>query len=326
MSEAQIADALGISAGTVKSYASKGLAALHDDAALCDIALPEAPPNTERTVAVHHRVAAARQRRLAAVAGVLGVLALLVAYLTGVVPSRHSAPAVPRIGEFRNGYKIVDTFRGSVDDALTRDWVPTATEGAVFVSCRAEVTGSVQITQDGRWIGEMSCREPAERPFYTWFEVEAVTPGVPVVIVVSGAVRSAAARHGDVTVSLGDRVPFDQYRFPKRPKHLNRLFSDMGDAGNQPDRIDLHPGPDTVAVPCGRTYDVVVGSTGPGFVYLTADHTTQDYVSPFQFWDYNLGTHTSLVVFGGNPATICRITVRSEHMTGDWAAFVIPAN
>jgi hypothetical protein len=266
------------------------------------------------------------QPLLAPDATTLGALAVLVAYLAAAIPSRHSMPAVPKIGEFRSGYQIVDAFTGSVDDTVTRQWVPTSTEGAVFVSCRAEVAGSVQVTKDGTWIGDMRCRKPDEHPFYTWFEIYTLTPGKPVTIAISGASKDNAAHHGDVTVSLGDRVPFDRYQFPKAPKHLDPPFTDLDHHGRWPNRIDLHPGPDTVEVPCGKIYDVYAGSTGPGFVYITADHTTQDYVSPLQFWDYNQSTHLSMVVFGGDPHTSCRIDVHAEHMTGDWAAFIVPAD
>ncbi|MEV6520513.1 SigE family RNA polymerase sigma factor [Longispora sp. NPDC051575] len=96
LSEAETADALGVSVGSVKGYASKGLAKLRLDPALRPFPEPEIPPGGDgRVSAVRDRIGRRRRGRLA-VAG--AACALVVAVLVGYVLARGRTEALPPTG------------------------------------------------------------------------------------------------------------------------------------------------------------------------------------------------------------------------------------
>ncbi len=92
LSEEDIADALGISPGTVKSHAHKALAALRLDATLAESTLQPAGPLPPITVsAVQRAIALRRRRRLTVVtAACIVVVAIILGYALG--PHRRTAP------------------------------------------------------------------------------------------------------------------------------------------------------------------------------------------------------------------------------------------
>ena len=114
MTEAQIADALGISAGTVKSQAAKALAKMRGDETIwpAGFTVPDVPAATERLTAVHERIRHRRLRRVVAVT-VAGVTALALLLLLFLDPHAriHAVPdpAHPRVGQFDEGDRVVAT-------------------------------------------------------------------------------------------------------------------------------------------------------------------------------------------------------------------------
>ncbi|MGY0237124.1 SigE family RNA polymerase sigma factor [Longispora urticae] len=93
LSEAETADALGVSVGSVKGYASKGLAKLRLDPALRPFPELEIPVGGDgRVAAVHDRIGRRRRGRLA-VAG--AACALVVAVLVGYVLAHGRTEALP---------------------------------------------------------------------------------------------------------------------------------------------------------------------------------------------------------------------------------------
>ncbi|MEV4417998.1 SigE family RNA polymerase sigma factor [Catellatospora sp. NPDC049609] len=178
LSEAEIARTLGISAGSVKTHASKGLAKLRLDPSLRSLPLPddEAPAGNERLVAVHHRIAGRRRRRIAGIAAAcLAALALIAAY--ALVPQLgrnalpepafpvevpryvHGQPTTPGGGD--TYYRVVASaqhgYADHVPAALT--WTPGTQPQTVYIGCRHKtfLPLTVQIWVNGHRAALATC-------------------------------------------------------------------------------------------------------------------------------------------------------------------------
>ncbi|MEU7821773.1 SigE family RNA polymerase sigma factor [Catellatospora sp. NPDC049133] len=153
LSEAEIARTLGISAGSVKTHASKGLAKLRLDPSLRELPQPveDAPTGNERLSAVRARITRGRRRGIAGVAtACLIALALIAAYAllphlrTRALPEPAFPIEMPRYAQNRAAFADVDYYRLTasaqhdytphLDPALT--WTPSGRLEALFLSCR----------------------------------------------------------------------------------------------------------------------------------------------------------------------------------------------
>ncbi|GAA1389663.1 SigE family RNA polymerase sigma factor [Catellatospora chokoriensis] len=153
LSEADIARTLGISAGSVKTHAAKGLAKLRLDPSLRE--LPQAdddgPVGNERLSAVRTRITRNRRRGVAGIAtACLVALALIAAY--ALLPHLRARalpePAFPiEVPQFaQNGRRFADLdyyrlttsaqhdYSPHLDPALT--WTPGDRPEALFLACR----------------------------------------------------------------------------------------------------------------------------------------------------------------------------------------------
>ncbi|MEV4412522.1 SigE family RNA polymerase sigma factor [Catellatospora sp. NPDC049609] len=171
LSEAEIAQTLGISAGSVKAHASRALASLRLDPSLRPLALPDGdddvPAGNERLAAVRGRIAQRRRNRLASLAAACAVLlAGITGYAVAPWPRAPQPPTGPpdplaAIGEYHDGYHVVG--RGSAPMAqrtVRLVWTPTTLEAALWLDCghRApEVEVVVDVSVDSRTWSQLTC-------------------------------------------------------------------------------------------------------------------------------------------------------------------------
>ncbi|WP_155372282.1 SigE family RNA polymerase sigma factor [Catellatospora vulcania] len=153
LSEADIARTLGISAGSVKTHASKGLAKLRLDPTLRELPQPDddGPVGNERLAAVRSRIAQGRRRSIAGIAAAcLLALALIAAYAllphlrTRAMPEPAFPVEVPQFAQSGRVFADVDYYRLTasaqhdytphLDPALT--WTPSGRPEALFLTCR----------------------------------------------------------------------------------------------------------------------------------------------------------------------------------------------
>ncbi|WP_018351346.1 SigE family RNA polymerase sigma factor [Longispora albida] len=152
LTESQIAEALGISPGSVKNYASKALAKLRLDPTLRPglPELPDTPPGPGRLSEVQARIRRRRTTRLVtAGAACVAVLLLITAYLLipgfrpiSLPPAEDGRPpAEVGFSDGRDGYVMVKAERGPLgarDVGFT--WTPRTLNAKVFPYC--EISGA----------------------------------------------------------------------------------------------------------------------------------------------------------------------------------------
>lgn len=160
LSETEIADALRISPGSVKSYATRGLAGLRLDPTLRDLPVP--PDDGERLTTVRKAIAQRRRRRAKAIAAscalvlasILGYAAAPLATGPGLFPG--TGPAVIRqVGipnksgfpQRRDGYQLVAVAEGTfaqLGDARV-SWFGRSTDVLFLASCAHGETGRTDV-------------------------------------------------------------------------------------------------------------------------------------------------------------------------------------
>jgi RNA polymerase sigma-70 factor (sigma-E family) len=317
--EAEIAAALGISAGTVKSYTSRAMAALRADDSLRRIEIPDAPAGEERLAGVRDRVRRQARRRIGTIAtAVVVLIAVVVGALVGVRIRTHGAePVVPRVGDYHQGYRVVHVMSGPPGPAESvASWTPTDSAVAFWTYCysphgfaKPQVTGAVYGGDAG---GPVTCGPhpvpnaptpvapihggpvPISFPFWAGPKnLEQYLPFPPDAV---------------AYMVFGVPVPFEDYPFPKRPARLRPLDRDA-ETGIVLDAA--HP---SVTVPCGidLSFTGTLHTQSPGQVYVSRNGTRRNLLTA---WDWN-GTDSHLI--SGTRSDTCVYEVSAEHMTGDW--------
>jgi RNA polymerase sigma-70 factor (sigma-E family) len=348
LSEVEIAEALGISPGTVKSHAVKGLANLRLDASLAAAHLssdePE-PAGTARLAAVTERIQQRRRRRTAAiVAACAVVLAVILGY--AINPAHRSAPhpattpsphLINGFEEYQRGKHIVTA--GSVSTArptATLTWLATTSDVAFFVHCphmKREVTVWLEFSIGSDLLMKTSCsgfltpNSPGGN-----VSLPELRAGSRVEVTVRIAYAYASMPDDFVAdIGVGEAVPLAQYSFPAAPPSLPPLFSNGVDlrAGS----IALRPGPDALQP---VSVDLVWGDwefystlDAPGEIVLSVNGIT---ILTYTKWDYawvtGLGIDStsaggflrSLNLHRGDHVTLTVTPIRVGHSWAVWAA------
>ncbi|MGY0230400.1 SigE family RNA polymerase sigma factor [Longispora urticae] len=343
LSEVQIAEALGVSAGAVKGYAAKGLAKLRVDPSL--VAMPDAEPpvGVERLAGVHDRIRQRRRNRLAVV-GAAGavVVAVLLGYL--LVPgSRNDSlpPALPTptptvtsgpttafgTPEFYEGYRRVGGVAGRIEDRTASFvWTPTTVDAVLLPKCTSEtpgVVGYLDATVNGERTGGVSCENRDTSSFANTISLGQrykLRVGVPVTVVVtvSGFDGGPTPTAGRFLMEVGEAVSFADYPFPARPSELKALPVPAPDAqvlsGTGPRTVTFRwpakQEPKLVAAP------LVGWSQTPGRLRITFNGVEHSMA----WWAYDGGAR-SIHLSSAKTPTVGQevtVTVEPENFTGEW--------
>ena len=359
LSEAQIADALGISPGTVKSHAAKAIAKLRVDPGLTGLEPDTEPPaGAARLAAVSERIQQARQRRLVSVASVCAVvLALVLGYAVNpihhVVPhpvASASSSLINGFPEYAMGNRLVATGT-AIDEATPTkvSWRASTSDISVYVRCQASEATDIHITfaTAAGELGQMICDATPDSPrtgtgtMASWPAEKVmnagITAGAYVVMSVSLGVTKRPMPSGvSVDFAVGERVAWSDYPFPAKPAKLPELDSNRLDL--VPGFVELRPKIDdpnqtvkTVGLPWGRAYQVHISQRAPGLLHLTVAGVE---VMTCGNWSYDSAgcgfdidpadTTLTLKLPELKPGEDVEIAVVPEHTVADWAVWIAP--
>jgi RNA polymerase sigma-70 factor (sigma-E family) len=335
MSELQIADALGISTGTVKSHAAKGIANLRGDETLrqIDIQVPDLPEGTERLAGVHARIRSRRVRRVAT-AAIAGVVAVAVLLALLAIPSFHlrasQVPTTPLpAGAYYQGTRVVAAVVTTSDRTATLTWTPTSTTQFLLMRCvwpdaagpgswSETVYSGPDVLLDGPECG----RAKDYRMRSIGIEPDQI--GRPLTITARvdayGVQSGPGPRDSVIYLGISTYVPSGQYPWPTRPSTLPKIDHYYQDPAtpfiNVPTAVSGPGLPTSVRLTPG-TYDIHIVSQTPGSIAITVRGQPGVFGD---FWDYRATPvdhqNVRIGAIGGTaPVTVM---VNTQNLTGDW--------
>jgi RNA polymerase sigma-70 factor (sigma-E family) len=335
MTEAQVAEALGVSVGTVKSTASKGLARLRTDPGVLEFAMPQVPAGTERVAAVHERVTARRRSRIAmAGAAVAVVLALLAGYAIAHRPDRtHPVRPTPSpttspmfaIPQYVSGdHTLNGKILALTSDAVVLEGDPLDPGKSVHLGC---FTGSEELSEriDVKLAVEILETSGWRSGSWTWGGC-GVVPGdqrFTYSVRMKGRFRvhatfwlddrplAAGVLPAPVTVwaATAEPVAWESFPFPARPSPLPEIVVTEGAVLTSANWHTALVGKNT------WWHNVCLHSQTPGLFHLTVDGKEVS-ATPIEVWDYE-PDHGHCVELPELTATSV-LHVSAEHATGAW--------
>ncbi|GIH07674.1 hypothetical protein Rhe02_57410 [Rhizocola hellebori] len=351
LSEAQIAEAMSISAGAVKNYAAKALAKLRLDPSLSAYGelpgqVPHIPAGHERLAGVHQRVRQRRRNRIATAAAVIAVVAVVVsAYLLTPLGHRRSEPVHPSptpSGQYEEGRRIAAEIPQTPFSRprTTMTWTPIADRLVWFsFSCSTETEGKFEVAVEinGRErFGVRGCDDarkslqPREWGYdsESYPEAMGLTPGRPVVITVFVRARdgkSSLPPVGTYTAAIAQEVPFEEYPLPSRHPVLEPLTRPSKAQENL--RLEADGVHEIQTVWTG-IFVLHARSQTPGLLWISLNGERRKL--PISFWTYDgtsdHGYFLSFPIGVADPAygTPVTITVEPQYLTGDWFVDIQP--
>ncbi|MEV4418010.1 SigE family RNA polymerase sigma factor, partial [Catellatospora sp. NPDC049609] len=357
LSEAEIAQTLGISPGSVKTHASKGLAKLRLDPSLLPMLDDDAPAGNERLVAVRERVARRRRANVTrVVAACLAAVALIAAYAllpqlrTKALPEPAFRIEMPRYAQNRSGFVDIDYYRlttqaqhnyaARLDPALT--WTPTGQQEALFIACQHRGTSALAVTVrvNGHDAGVRPCVSDSLLAWETFrtmldpqtFGLVAGRPAVVSLELAPGA--SGPLLEGTVAVAVGELVPFSQIPLPPRPTEPAPL--DRALDGVDPATVTLLEagGAHTTTLTWRGQLTVLAQTQSSGRLQISVDGipvSTLDFGTFPVEGKHQVGTtltagRTYLNGYRFDPRQDAKITIaiEAERLTGDWFVAIHP--
>ncbi|MBV1851569.1 SigE family RNA polymerase sigma factor [Catellatospora tritici] len=349
LSEADIAAALGISAGAVKSHAAKGLARLRLDPTLLPVPIDDAPAGNERLAGVRARVRQRRNGRLATAAAATLVIAVVLGLMLIPGVRRHSLPdpAVSRStgAPDRDGAVYVDGNRVvahesqpyALGDTMRFTWTPADADPViVYGACdHAPAADALTMTArvDGVQVFQVRCTTESWSGAYSTDRVKlsslTLRPGEPVEVTVKLVLEkpwTTLDRLGKMEVGIGEPVPFEQYPLPSRPPALEPLIRDPADA--PPQAVILDQGTNRqVKLQWTGGLQIIGRSQTPGVLRISVNGGP---VQDMNWWDYDQRT-LSYYVGGPNdfpsisPEDQVTVSIEPLHTTGDWFVAIVQA-
>ncbi|NUR73188.1 MAG: SigE family RNA polymerase sigma factor [Hamadaea sp.] len=359
LSEAQIADVLGISPGTVKSHAAKAIAKLRVDPGLTGLEPDTEPPaGAARLAAVSERIQQARQRRLASVASVCAVvLALLLGYAVNpihhVVPqpmASASSSLINGFPEYALGNRLVAT--GTATDETTPaqvSWKASTSDVSVYVRCQASEQTDIHITfaTGGGELGQMICDATPDSPrtglgtVASWPTEKVmnagITAGAWVVMSVSfGITKRPRPAAVSVDFAVGERMDWSEYPFPAKPTTLAKLDSNGLEAAEnvvelRPPAGDPNQTVRTTGLRWGQTFKVNLSQRAPGLLHLTVAGVEVTTCGNWSYDSFGCGFDIDPAdeslrrkLPDLKPGDEVEIAVVPEHAAADWAVWIAP--
>ncbi|MCP2324653.1 RNA polymerase sigma-70 factor (sigma-E family) [Hamadaea flava] len=359
LSEAQIADVLGISPGTVKSHAAKAIAKLRVDPGLTGLQPDSEPPaGAARLAAVQDRIQHARQRRIVSIASVCAVvLALVLGY--AINPAHNVVPApiasatsrlINGFPEYALGNRVVATGTATDETTPTKlSWVASTSDFSVYMRCRASAATYIRVTFEttSGQLGQMGCDATPDGPrtgigtAIAWPTENVmnagVTAGAYVVMTVSLAItKRPAPADVVVDVAVGERMAWSDYPFPAKPKVLQELDSNRLD--QSPKALELRPPAadasqtvKTVGLTWGTQYKIHISQRAPGILRLMVAGVE---VMSCGNWSWETGG-CGYTLDPKDPDLLAKlpalrpgeefeIAIVPEHVSADWAAWIAP--
>ncbi|MBV1856055.1 SigE family RNA polymerase sigma factor [Catellatospora tritici] len=325
LSEAEIASALGISNGSVKSHASKALAKLRLDPTLRVLPSPgddDVPAGNERVAAVRERIAQRRRGRLAALIAACAVLLAAVGgYLVAPRADRDEAADRPKIQdvsdfpEYYNGYHTVLRAQVRFDQRpASFTWTPSTLDFAVFPMCKAVLGDDLhvmtKISINGTYVAGSSCypdelvgggRITASREGLRAAGVQVGKPATVTLTIGEVETRLADSAPGSVqtwgsggtppadgiiAVVIGEPVPFDEFPLPPRPAELKPLTRTYDGGDPESAAMIESGGTHSSTVRWGDKLELLCRSQTPGLLRIRVDGIE---VQTMSWWDYRQG-------------------------------------
>ncbi|MEV4412523.1 SigE family RNA polymerase sigma factor [Catellatospora sp. NPDC049609] len=355
LTEAEIAQALGISPGSVKSYAAKGLARLRVDPDLQALPLPgeDVPAGNERLVAVRERVAQRRRNRLASVAAACAVvLAGIAGY--AVAPGR-GPDEFAGVPDFLQGYRIVERESARFGDEQGRfEMTPSTMDLAFFPACTHsgyELPLVVTVRVNGESMGTAECDtrglsfDARLQPAPDTLRDAGVELGEPMTVSFSLDVgyvypgsqpenpepSGPAPADGLMAVLVGEGVPFGEVPLPERPDTLAPLSRPA--AALTGSVLLTADGPRTAVYSWERrAVRIMAASQTPGELRVLLNGVPVEVKT---WWDYEQRVWQSRFDPASDDAKRrglsaaypmqLTVTVEDAHMTGDWWLAVMPS-
>jgi RNA polymerase sigma-70 factor (sigma-E family) len=333
--EVEIAELLGVSAGTVKSQAAKGLAKLRLDASL----QPEGMPATsaaQRLASVEKKITQRRRRNIAL--GAAGTAVLLLLFFAGYRiitthrPPQHPVTPAPSLSngfpQYSRGYHLIGSAtlpRGQ--STLDFKGRVTSPSMAIFQRCVAPAGYEIQTEVI---VGERSFHGPclssgtpislgSDFQVGDPFLVHATVTIIPVsdhrpIDDFSSPVPLPAG--AEYAIGVGERVEWDAFPFPSRPERLEPIANGTGCWRLRSDPADPLKSLSISGAWSGEVKLDAVMQT-PGILHLSINYSEMLQLT---WWDYDArrisAPWNTLVPAPGDPLTI---TITPEKATGEWA-------
>jgi len=320
-----------------------------------------------RIAGVTRKVGAARRRRTAAgIAGVAAIVAVI-PFIAGsggraVQPAATSTAATTINGfpEYAIGGHLVATDTAPLNKPISLTITPADLGLAFSDRCSVADQGlDVEITMalpggNGLMVG---CGAGGGAyASQDSLAAAGLTPGVPASVTFSAkAYRVTTGANGEQTgrtpvalpagtysVGVWQKLPFDRYPLPPRPKTLPALHIGEYDVGDAPHIMTVHSDPTNpltpqtisftmptcakVATSCNAT---AATSQTPGVLHIAVNGVE---VNTAEFWDYTGGGSMfdieSGLPNGPNlrPGELVTITITPQYVTGAWEFAVAPGS
>lgn len=337
LSEAQIAEALDMAPGTVKSYASRGLATLRLDPALRELPaleVPEPPHGTERVAAVKERITARKRNRVISMAAAFaGVLGVLIGFSLSPLHTAQPATTPGGFPEYTKGYHIVASSQVAfASTGVTFAWTPSTWDVAIFTMCTHDVRDvmvSIKAVINGRVISDYGCMdgrpmtpEISTMASETTLRQAGVVLGQPVdvKIVVDEPVKisgpdlewesvGSIPAEGRAAIGIGEQMAFSNYPLPRRPRQLIALepYSTTGTTASVGRKSTVIP------LTGGQRYVVKARSQTPGVMeFYTGGKLRHELI----WWDYS-ASELTLEIDWLEPGGSVDLTISTRSMTGE---------
>jgi hypothetical protein len=321
-----------------------------------------------RMAGVERRVAASRRRR---VAGALASIAVIAGVAAGVPivhangrPTVSAAPAptvklINGFPEYALGGHLVVTRSAPLRGGPISATITPTDLGFVFsdICTPTDPTIGVMIEMSFGSAGRLTLSCEAMQGGYSSSDplpADGVHAGVPTTVTFTPKAfrltldaegnevsrKPMAVPSGTFSVALWQKVPFDQYPLPPRPKKLPVLDIDQFGFGNANDVNQVRSDPSDPLAPrtltftmpdCGKAVNgncniTAATSQTPGYLHIAVNGVV---VSTAAFWDYT-GAGSSFDIEPALPGItlhageLVTVTITPEHVTGAWVFAVAP--